>query len=1004
MNRREGPGASRSDYQAADPRGRPTRVIEGKATVAVQPVTLIPDSAIQFLDFMLSHTAVAGTLERFFEDSVGGEAALYCAELDGDILYHPLTGQPAAVSQTFAVSGEQALAPYLDHWLPLPILRVGAPGSGAEMAEGPTNWARVYISADPPIAGADPTYRIVLALDTACDPRPIDDSRGYVAPTVEDAKAGAAFRFVSEEATVAGFVSEAWVDDWLRDAFREFRQRSGEAAVPPPGRPALDYLARYLTLLKVLEAARFPEIRLAPPQAEKGTVGVDLVLDIGHTRTLALIRQSQAPTPSGQVAASPRNARLLPVRDLSEPWRVHEGYFASRIEFAPPSFGKEALSRLSDRSNAFYWPSLARIGAEAERLAALRPTTDDMTGLTSPMRYLWDEQPAAAAWRFAKAAHGSAAQRGGLVAGPQLLALPDDVPAPDEAGDKPAVAPVQPRFSRAALLSFLVAEVLAHAQVAINAPGSRGRGPRSTIPRRIERILVTVPPGLVEAERASLRKRISDAVRLVWHVPAWSGAGQPPPRRALPDIRLVHDNASNVTLAYLYNEIAGKFRGRAHDYFELAGRQRPEVRAGRSLRVATIDIGGGTSGISIATFHAADTGPAQGAIDVCDGVRIGGDDIAKAVVERHVLPALVRALDACKLPEPRDFLSEILGGRAKGRPAWLGGFGRRFARDFAYPLAIALTRAHVEAGDMPGDVATRHTIGTLLTRAAVASRTVADELDDLAAEEGAIGFSCQAVAVSFLADDFNATIMGVLGPFLANAVHLIEAFDCDTVLISGAASRIPAVLDALIEAMPARAGRIVQLADYAVADWYPLRTTSGRVADPKSLAAVGALVAVDDMGSGTAVRLTPALATGPLMVGRLDGDGLLRNADVLFTLGLPREERLQGERTQTFAAQVPCLLGARRMPLESWPPVPYAVIDLEAQLLNAVAKGRVRQPLRVTIERVIDTDSDRENLILVKALDAEGATLSARDVTLRFQTQAASKGYWLDSGALTLGG
>ncbi len=57
----------------------------------------------------------------------------------------------------------------------------------------------------------------------------------------------------------------------------------------------------------------------------------------------------------------------------------------------------------------------------------------------------------------------------------------------------------------------------------------------------------------------------------------------------------------------------------------------------------------------------------------------------------------------------------------------------------------------------------------------------------------------------------------------------------------------------------------------------------------------------------------------------------------------------------------------------------------------------------MTIERVIQIDPDREELILIKAIDAEGATLSPRDVALRFQTLAASRGYWLDTGAIALG-
>ena len=46
--------------------------------------------------------------------------------------------------------------------------------------------------------------------------------------------------------------------------------RTGKGMGDAGVQPGLDYLARYLTLLSVLETCRFPEIRFAPPQAERG--------------------------------------------------------------------------------------------------------------------------------------------------------------------------------------------------------------------------------------------------------------------------------------------------------------------------------------------------------------------------------------------------------------------------------------------------------------------------------------------------------------------------------------------------------------------------------------------------------------------------------------------------------------------------------------------------------------------------------------------------------------
>ena len=84
-------------------------------------------------------------------------------------------------------------------------------------------------------------------------------------------------------------------------------------------------------------------------------------------RTFALLRE-QPPADRGGSAS---NATMVPLlmRDLSKPWQVTDGPLSSRLEFSRAVFGEEALSRWSGRTQAFAWPSLARVGREADRLS-----------------------------------------------------------------------------------------------------------------------------------------------------------------------------------------------------------------------------------------------------------------------------------------------------------------------------------------------------------------------------------------------------------------------------------------------------------------------------------------------------------------------------------------------------------------------------------------------------------------------------------------------------------
>ncbi len=77
--------------------------------------TLVPNSAIQFLDFEMSEEIVAHTRRRFLEEEgEGGEPSLHLAAVGDGVFYHPLTNTPCDPAQTYTISGIEALAPYLE--------------------------------------------------------------------------------------------------------------------------------------------------------------------------------------------------------------------------------------------------------------------------------------------------------------------------------------------------------------------------------------------------------------------------------------------------------------------------------------------------------------------------------------------------------------------------------------------------------------------------------------------------------------------------------------------------------------------------------------------------------------------------------------------------------------------------------------------------------------------------------------------------------------------------
>ena len=89
---------------------------------------------------------------------------------------------------------------------------------------------------------------------------------------------------------------------------------------------------------------------------------------------------------------------------------------------------------------------------------------------------------------------------------------------------------VRPRFSRSAMYTLLLAEILMQAIVQINAPENRGNRRHAEVPRRLRRVILTMPPAMPLAEQRVMRRRTEAAIKLTWDLLGWSeGAAHAPP-------------------------------------------------------------------------------------------------------------------------------------------------------------------------------------------------------------------------------------------------------------------------------------------------------------------------------------------------------------------------------------------------------------------------------------------------------------------------------------------
>ena len=147
----------------------------------------------------------------------------------------------------------------------------------------------------------------------------------------------------------------------------------------------------------------------------------------------------------------------------------------------------------------------------------------------------------------------------------------------------------------------------------------------------------------------------------------------------VPEIQMEWDEASCGQLVWLYNEAISHFGGQTGAFSppspvriaRLSG-----VLPGRALRVASIDIGGGTTDMAI-THYQLDDGSGNNVkitpqLLFREGFKVAGDDTLLDVIQRYVLPALQTQLQKSGIADASQLMASLFGDSGRidtGGPA-----------------------------------------------------------------------------------------------------------------------------------------------------------------------------------------------------------------------------------------------------------------------------------------------------------------------------------------------
>jgi len=753
-------------------------------------------------------------------------------------------------------------------------------------------------------------------------------------------------------------------------------------------------------------------------------VDVDLIVDFGNSRTIVFGLERSKMSAAGRLNEicrpilfthgladsdttdyqSPMTSELVPdswftlmeapFEAFFPPKPEAYGFFWDEVErrTGPIWRSRTVIERkltkvVSLQPHVFMEHSPAIIGPRAREILAARPPEGYLTFLSSPKRYVWDTDfvgfDAECFWHMHRADGEPKTLGGEMLYYLPLKEIRDRLNGqnPREQEDlacHPESHPKWPKFGRADSLIWTALSIIETAARQIQSPAWRAHHP---VKRRLSSITVTFPPGWTRDEYQGYRASWEWAANIhAWVSPKRTdsdGARIPPVH-----VELRLDEALASQLAIVYSEVR-HLRNRSEDWIGLYGRVRGGVP---SVRVLTIDIGGGTTDTSVVEYTHGGTATAHLTPRVLftDSSSVAGDKLIKDIIERGLLPKLGEACagnDDTRGQFKRAFESDTL----KQRLALMV-----ITRTVLMPLVVRWLQDFANGRDAPS-------LGGWSPAEVGADLLQTQALNRIFAEAGLVNPG-EALFDYVKKFDINYTKIRqiILAWFKELAdVHAryAAALECDLVIVTGKPSELPPVKELLRKTLPVEQDRLIFANDYYAGDWLPA-SQGGSIRDAKMVTALGAAVykairnnqmlnwKIEDVTSqypparhywGRIPDQNAAPFREDEILMSLEQDSVSKRLSVGTIIGRARFMRIPAE-------PVYVLTWKRREDKTRGHPVLDVVIKRET--LNEYGFRR------------------NEHLLLerVEGRDDKGNAIGPNDVVLKLQTMLDERGHWLDQG------
>ena len=878
---------------------------------------------------------------------------------------------------------------------------------------GPVNWSRFKLVPRKGAKGAK-EYDVLLAFDTRAGYSNNEYNEYPVFP--DQFSQEMTFDFCDNEFFLMDFCSAgrnwSYIDEYLFNLVHP--NNRSVAQIHGTNIHRMSYIASYIFLVNYIAQNKyFPKVKLYK-DSNVVAKNVDMVIDIGNSRTTALLIEDNKFTQSAPL-------RLVDFTDILEQGdeycqiRSYNEPFDMRLAFRKVDFGAFGIQD----SKQFIYPSFVRLGNEANTLIHLAtnddPDTETLSTYSSPKRYLWDGKPSKQEWQFMILPGEEDRHILNLKGISGLLKSDGQLDTTGKEGGRSF------HYSRKSLMTFAFLEMLVQATAQVNSDKYRSDNGWKTMPRKIKRVIVTCPTAMSKVEREALIKCAKDAVYIQND---FMSGGENPGIEVIPAAKSMrdsdgywyYDEATCAQLVYMYGEVGYKYKGCCSEFFNLYGKKMGNA-AQPTLTVGSLDIGAGTTDLMISeySYTKGDIVTLTPDPKFYDSFYFAGDDMLNALIrnvmlldEKHsAFRKKLRGLDSIAYRQKmKNFFGPDYAGQTMA--------DRKARRDFNIQYSIPLMYHFLSlASNESGNCTVNY--DDVFSTCPPNEHVIADF-------KARMGIDITSLSWEYDKDFLEDIITKEFEPLLKKIATMFFAHSCDIILLSGRPASLPAIRNIFLKYYPVSPNRLITLNNYYVGDWYPFDDNTGFIKNPKTIVAMGGVVGyyasdfskLDKFAINLEKLKTNLKSTVNYIEASRDGQPI----DYVIT-----PEKNQGDIT---ISKLPCSLNVRQFGLASYPSRALYSIDFNRLKLSAKIKAKasavgeslsdaavqsrvnndidslqMRMPFTITIEKDVE---DKEKISITSITDRNGAELSDSCIEIHIQSLGVDENgggeqYWLDSGA-----